>query len=61
MIATILGTTIPIAYILIGASVARYVKRTLETRLPDDDTLAAIFIGMTWPIAFPFYLAIHGV
>jgi len=60
MLAAILGSTIPVAYVLIGAGSARYVARTFDG--DDIDRFpAAILIGMFWPVGLIFYIALRGL
>lgn len=58
MLGILLGTILPILYLLMATQWSRYVSRT--TRADNDDKwIQAILIGAFWPVAIPFYIALH--
>jgi hypothetical protein len=59
MLGTLLGITVPLFYLFAACGITHYVALSGQSRDEFDRKLIAIVIGLFWPVALPFYVALH--
>lgn len=59
MLGTLLGITVPLFYLFAACGITRYVAISGQANDEFERKLAAIAVGLFWPVALPFYLALH--
>jgi hypothetical protein len=59
MLGTLLGITVPLFYLFAACGIARFVAVSSNTNDDLDRHVVAVAVGLFWPVALPFYVALH--
>lgn len=59
MLTTVLAITVPLFYLFASCGIAHWVAISCSARTREDRILTALLIGLFWPLALPFYAALH--
>ena len=59
MLGTLLGITVPLFYLFSACGITRYIALSCNAKDSFDRNMTAVCVGLFWPVALPFYLALH--